>query len=123
MSIFKCQNLKFVYWMVCELFDFEQGLFTRNPILSKDFVKIISSFESILGNFFYIQTLVMSMDVSKIIWVHFEEVLKDLHTKKGELLQRGVDQKPYFGSSVLARFTMIENVFEPTIFIGYNTRS
>ena len=42
-----------------------------------------------LRNLFYIQTLVMSMDVSKIILVHFEEVLKDSHTKKSELLKRG----------------------------------
>ena len=33
------------------------------------------------------------MDVSKIMLVHFEEGLKDLHTKKGELLKRGVGPK------------------------------
>ena len=44
-----------------------------------------------LNGFLYMQNLMIFIDVSKIILVHFEEVLKDLHAKKGELLERGLD--------------------------------
>ena len=65
----------------------------------------------------------MSIDVSKFTLVHNGEVLKDLNTKKDELNNRGRTKNFVLVPSILACLVMMENVFDPTIFIGYNSRS
>ena len=69
-----------------------------------------------LGSFFYMQTLMISIDVSKFILVHIGEVLKDLNTKNNELYEKGCTKNSVLVPSVSACLDRMENVFEPKIF-------
>ena len=55
----------------------------------------------------------MCIDISKFILVHFEKVLKALHTKKDELLERGWTKNSILDPSVFAYLDMIEKISDP----------